>query len=330
MKFTQFTIARDIFVKKLVLILGILSLVSCSSEPKRIPQTYQPIRPVEAIRPQASIGPFPKPQALSSAVDFWRKTYGEWSRSQVAIHDDRYLDMVYEVVSLPNVAGEGLDGYQKDMIEQYKSVWRERLTTLDMKMRYQAELTAEDKSLLQRIQKSGKLVDSFLPGAADRVRAQRGTKERFRKGIDISRAYISEFKKTFREAGLPEELAYLPHVESSFQPHAKSSAGAVGMWQFTKGAAKTFMPDHNDVDRRLDPFVSAQGAANYLSYAYRKLGNWPSAVTSYNHGIGGMNKAQNTVGADFSRIVSDYNGPAFGFASRNYYAQFLAALELAS
>ena len=90
------------------------------------------------------------------------------------------------------------------------------------------------------------------------------------------------------------------------------------------------MPSTKRVDQRLDPFASAIGAARYLSYAYNKLGDWPTAITSYNHGIGGMKRAQSQVGRDFSRIVNTYDGPAFGFASRNYYAQFLAAREIAS
>ena len=173
-----------------------------------------------------------------------------------------------------------------------------------------------------------------MNGAAERVRAQRGTRERFKHGLEISRRYDRQFRKIFRDAGLPEDLAYLPHVESSFQPTAKSSAGAVGMWQFTTAAAKTFMPaghSHSHrVDHRLDPFASAIGAARYLSFAYSKLGDWPSAITSYNHGIGGMKRAQDQVGRDFVRIVETYASPAFGFASRNYYAQFLAALEIAN
>jgi len=60
------------------------------------------------------------------------------------------------------------------------------------------------------------------------------------------------------------------------------------------------------------------------------LGDWPSAITSYNHGVGGMKRAQNQVGRDFVSIVDTYDGPAFGFASRNYYAQFLAARDIAS
>jgi membrane-bound lytic murein transglycosylase D len=72
------------------------------------------------------------------------------------------------------------------------------------------------------------------------------------------------------------------------------------------------------------------GAANYLKHAYKKLNDWPAAITSYNHGIGGMKRAQNQVGRDFVQIVDTYTGPAFGFASRNYYAQFLAAREIAN
>jgi membrane-bound lytic murein transglycosylase D len=102
------------------------------------------------------------------------------------------------------------------------------------------------------------------------------------------------------------------------------------MWQFTKAAAQTFMPGGDRVDQRLDPFASVVGAARYLSYAYNKLGDWPTAITSFNHGIGGMKRAQNQVGSDFVSIVDTYTSPSFGFASRNYYAQFLAAREIAS
>jgi len=180
------------------------------------------------------------------------------------------------------------------------------------------------------MESGGRSISAVLPGASERVRGQRGTRERFKRGLEISNHYDRQFRDIFRNAGLPEELAYLPHVESSFQPAARSSAGAVGMWQFTKGAAQSFMPDGNKVDRRMDPFASAIGAARYLSHAYNILGDWPSALTSYNHGIGGMKRAQRYMGPDFMRIVDYYSGPAFGFASRNYYAQFLAAREIAN
>jgi len=274
-------------------------------------------------------GLFPKPGALEPAVEFWRKTYAVWQRSEVAYHDDRYMDVVYEVMPLPGYVAEGLTPAQKQAMNERRDFWKARLAGLESKIRYNAPLDALDKQLISRLESSGRPLTTILSGASDRVRAQRGTKERFKRGLEISGRYNLQFRKIFRDAGLPEDLAFLPHVESSFQPAARSSAGAVGMWQFTKAAAQTFMPGNESVDRRLDPFASANGAARYLSYAYGKLTDWPAAITSYNHGIGGMKRAQNRVGRDFVRIVEDYDGPAFGFASRNYYAQFLAAREIA-
>jgi membrane-bound lytic murein transglycosylase D len=84
------------------------------------------------------------------------------------------------------------------------------------------------------------------------------------------------------------------------------------------------------VDERLDPVASARGAARYLSHAHGKLSSWPLALTSYNHGIAGMQKARDAVGDDFMSIVHRYDHPKFGFASRNFYAEFLAARDVAS
>jgi len=295
--------------------------------PSTPPQNfYTP--PQNFYRPEIRSGAFQEPWELRPAVDFWRKTYVVWRRSEIAVHDNRYLDVIYEVMALPGDVGESLTSGQKEMVKQRCDFWKAQLAVLESKLRHNMPLNAHDRQIIAKLQANGRPLNSVLAGAAERVRSQRGTRERFLKGLAISRRYDQQFRKIFRNAGLPEDLALLPHVESSFQPAAKSSAGALGMWQFTKGAAKTFMPDGGKIDRRLDPFASAIGAARYLSYAYKKLGDWPTAITSYNHGIGGMKRAQNQVGRDFVHIVKNYDGPSFGFASRNYYAQFLAAREI--
>lgn len=320
------------------LFLVVVLLNACSSSPHRertativkpmiIPQ---PTPAAPAYKPSAYSGVFEKPAAIEPAVEFWRKTYGVWSRSEVAFHDDRHMDVIYEVMNLPGYVGEGLTNDQKDLISQRREFWKAQIAALEGKLRYGAALNNTDKYIISKIEASGKPLNSVLNGASDRLRSQRGTRERFRRGLEMSGRYDLQFRKIFRDAGLPEDLAYLPHVESSFQLTAKSSAGAVGLWQFTNAAAKTFIPGHDRLDQRHDPFVSANGAARYLSYAYGKLGDWPTAITSYNHGIGGMKRAKNSVGGDFNRIVDTYDGPAFGFASRNYYAQFLAAREIAN
>ncbi|MGR8978747.1 MAG: lytic transglycosylase domain-containing protein [Gammaproteobacteria bacterium] len=305
-------------------------------------------------RSATHFGPFQKPPELEPAVEFWRKTYTLWHGSEVAFHDDRYLNVIYEVMVVPGYVDDSLTTEQKEIIKQRRDFWKAQLSALESKLRYNVPLNANDRQLIAKLESSGGQLNSVLDGAAERVRSQRGIRERFRQGLEISRRYDLKFRKIFRDAGLPEDLAYLPHVESSFQASAKSSAGAVGIWQFTKHTAKRFMPasykqnssrshshkqrrsrsgSHNQrrrVDPRLDPYASTIGAACYLSYAYNILGDWPTAITSYNHGISGMKRAQNQVGRDFVRIVETYNSPAFGFASRNFYAQFLAAREIAS
>jgi membrane-bound lytic murein transglycosylase D len=90
------------------------------------------------------------------------------------------------------------------------------------------------------------------------------------------------------------------------------------------------MDVNGTIDERLDPIICADSAARYLSAAHRKLGNWPLAITSYNHGKGGVANAKAQYGSDIGRIVKNYKGRAFGFASRNFYASFVAAREVAS
>ncbi len=83
------------------------------------------------------------------------------------------------------------------------------------------------------------------------------------------------------------------------------------------------------VDERLDPYSATDAAANLMLYNYRLVGTWPLAVTAYNHGPGGLRRAQDELGtSDIATIVKRYQGRTFGFASRNFYVAFLAALEV--
>jgi hypothetical protein len=272
---------------------------------------------------------FPRPPEIEPQVAFWRKVYSKWGKSQVAIHDKVHMGIIYDVFDVPGGDADTFSAWQKDYIQQRLTDWKIRLSALEDKVSSGMALDSDERELVQHItEKTGHR--NAIHGASERLRHQRGMKERFMRGLEIGRRYDDQFRHIFRNAGLPEDLAYLPHVESSFQYNAHSSAGALGIWQFTSGAAKMFMNGNSSAAARLDPINSTHGAARYLAYAYDKLGSWPLAVTSYNHGIGGMQRAKNVHGHDFVSIVKHYNGPAFGFASRNYYAEFLAARDIAS
>lgn len=105
-------------------------------------------------------------------------------------------------------------------------------------------------------------------------------KDRFRDGLIRSGAYIDEIKRIFRSQGLAEDLAYLPHVESSFNPKAYSKFGASGMWQFTRSTGKHYMKVGYTIDERRDPIISSHAAAKLLRHNYQKLHNWPLALTA--------------------------------------------------
>lgn len=329
---------RITLVPTLIAILATIGLGGCSSPtpPRQQRQTVAASETTPAFeyrQPAARSyrsgdDDFPRPADLEPQIDFWRKVYGTWSRSQVAIHDDRYVGIVYELVDLPGSITEGYTAQQKELVRERKDYWQQRMRYLEEAWVQNRTLGAPDKAIMSRLEAAAARPDAVL-GAADRVRAQRGLRERFKRGLEISARYEQTFRRIFSDAGLPEDLAYLPHVESSFQAHAKSSAGAVGIWQFTRSAAERFMTMNDVVDERLDPVASARGAARYLRYALGKLSVWPLALTSYNHGIAGMQRARESVGEDFMRIVRHYDHPKFGFASRNFYAEFLAARDIA-
>jgi membrane-bound lytic murein transglycosylase D len=136
-------------------------------------------------------------------------------------------------------------------------------------------------------------------------------------------------ERTFREAGLPIELTRLPLIESCFNVQAYSKAGAAGIWQFIPATGRRFLRIDGLIDERRDPLAATRAAARYLAILYDELGSWPLAITSYNHGPVGISRAVDEVGSrDIATIVRRYDGNAFGFASRNFYAEFLAAVEV--
>jgi membrane-bound lytic murein transglycosylase D len=168
-----------------------------------------------------------------------------------------------------------------------------------------------------------------LGQAAEDLRWQLGQSDRFRAGLVRAGAWEPHIGEVLANLGLPAEIAALPHVESSFDPYAYSKVGAAGLWQFMRSTGRRFMRIDTAVDERLDPYRATEAAAQLLSYNYRLLGSWPLAITAYNHGAEGMRRAREQLGTDdIVRIVREYHSPSFGFASRNFYVSFLAALSV--
>ncbi|HEX7547404.1 MAG TPA: lytic transglycosylase domain-containing protein, partial [Candidatus Methylomirabilis sp.] len=165
--------------------------------------------------------------------------------------------------------------------------------------------------------------------AADNIRVQQGLRQKVDEGLLRARKLLPRILAILREHKLPMELAALPMVESSYDPQAYSKAGAVGLWQFIRSTGKQYLAITRKRDDRRDPIRATEAAAHLLRHNYEALGSWPLAIIAYNHGKGGILMARATVGSSaIEEIIARYNGPRFGFASRNFYAEFLAALEV--
>jgi membrane-bound lytic murein transglycosylase D len=104
-----------------------------------------------------------------------------------------------------------------------------------------------------------------------------------------SRRYIDRIVKELNEAGLPEELAWLPLVESGFNVSALSPARALGLWQFIPSTGYKFGLKRDDwIDERLDPEKSTKAAIAYLQELHRMFGDWTTVLASYNSGEGNV------------------------------------------
>lgn len=110
--------------------------------------------------------------------------------------------------------------------------------------------------------------------------------------LGLSNYYFPIFEEALLRYGLPLELKYMTVVESRLKPTALSRAGALGLWQFVYRTGKSYgLRIDSYVDERMDAEKSADAAARYLRDAYKILGDWPLAISSYNCGIGNVNKA---------------------------------------
>lgn len=262
---------------------------------------------------------FSIPPGLKHRVEFWKKVYSKYSTSQVIIHDIDNPNKIYEVVTID---GDKLSKRAKDRkLNRVKAKYQKILRKLSKIGINSPRLNPEERRVAGIARKN-------FGTAARNIRFQVGQKDRFRQGLVRSGQYMVRIKKIFRSFDLPEELTVLPHVESSFQARAYSSAGAAGIWQFTRSTGRLFMNINYQVDDRRDPILSTYAAAKLLKLNFEHLNNWPLAITAYNHGLHGMKKAKRLHGDSIGGIIRKYKSRSFGFASSNFYAEFLAALDV--
>lgn len=256
-------------------------------------------------------------EGLESRIEFWKKVYTQYGQDDVIIHDRVHVNLIYDV------AAKGEQASKVSAVE-------EALAEIQANLNSPENLSPVAALIRDAITSNGlPLTQESISELRENIHTQFGIKERFRDGVIRSGRYLDAFQEVFANEGLPADIALLPLVESSFENRALSSAGAAGIWQFTRGTGRLYLKVNRKLDERLDPTKATRAAARLLRDNYEALGSWPLAITAYNHGRGGMLRAQSEVGSsDMSKVIDEYTGPLFGYASMNFYSEFLAAVDV--
>lgn len=287
----------------------------------------------EEFSPSKIRGKFKIPPSLEADVAFWRYIYGKYNSDQVVFHDPKYLHIIYRVLDFKNYKNLRLSENEirkarGDRVELEK----EKIIAILEKLSDEnssGNLSSEEyriKKLFDNVNE----IDRFKKASERGIRAQEGQKNKFLEGLKYSGRYLGEIESIFELEGLPPELTRLIFVESMFNPRAHSSAGAKGIWQFMESTARHYSLNINStIDERADPIIASYAAANLLKDNYQELGKWELAVNAYNAGKGRLKQAIRELGtSDITRIIKEFEHPSYGFASRNFYLEFLAALDI--
>lgn len=245
---------------------------------------------------------FKVPKGFESRVEFWKKIYTKYTTSQGVIHDTEDVNIIYKEVDFKEINED------KELTNRQKEKKKQKLV----------------ESLKKNI-----IADNPKLKMAD-LRFQLGQKDRIQNAIYVSGRYIEDFEDVFRQNNLPVELVRLVFVESSFNVLARSKVGASGLWQIMPSNARPYKMMSKAVDKRNHPMEATKLASKILKNNYMMLGDWSLAVTGYNHGpTGVLNMTKKYKTRSLVELVDNVNSrKSFGFASKNFYASFLAILDV--
>lgn len=275
----------------------------------------------------------PKESAL--IIKFWQDIYTKYSSQHAIIHHAEYPEIVYEVLDFQNINQDSsLSETKKEELRnlQIRSAKERILFSLNKLAENDdpSTLNSYDQNIVEIFKNLAHPPKYSQSAEMKLIRFQLGQSDRMREAIEKSGKYLPMMEEIFRKEGLPKELTRIVFVESSFNVSSYSKVGASGLWQIMPYVAKGNLKINAQVDYRNHPVEATKLAAKILKYNYLVLGSWPLAVTAYNHGVNGVKRLIeiNQTKDLYEIIDSGTHTNSFGFASRNFYYSFLAALEV--
>lgn len=212
-------------------------------------------------------------------------------------------------------------------IDSILNSWHARtlLNTLDHSYRTEENIKTSDTLYAERLQSMQTIINMpynrMVRSCIDRYATVNRSLVSYMLGM--SEFYMPIIEEEIDRAGVPQELKYLPIIESALNPKAVSRANAKGLWQFMFSTAKLYgLKSNNYIDERFDPIKSTKAAIRYLSDLHKLFGKWELAIAAYNCGPGNVKKAiiRSDGKTDFWKIY--YWLPR---ETRGYLPMFIAA-----
>ena len=265
---------------------------------------------------------------LARRVRFWQRVFTEWTNNDFVINSELYPEIVL-AIGKPRIAYKSHKprAARKVSRHMYRKIRHFKRILYRMNRKSPTSFTPEEKRI-EAIMAHIKDPHKYRI-AARSLRLQNGNQDSFVAGLARSAKFLPHIKKAFKEVGVPEELSYIAFIESSFNPKAISKVGASGAYQIMPGTGKDFLRIYGGIDERRDPIKSGRAAAKVFKQSYKVTGTWPLAVTGYNHGPYGLKKASKRLGTtDLESIIRRNKARTFGYASKNFYVEFLAIVDV--
>jgi membrane-bound lytic murein transglycosylase D len=288
---------------------------------------------------------FRVPAPLRSTVSLWLRVYTEYSSEQTVFFDKKHPEVIYEVMDFRDLKRSARNPMAYEImrdrrLKKHMAEYRAAFGSLAKKSKCGA-LTPESSNLTPIERKI--LASIAVSDHHHKIREwnsgfhiQTGQRDSIVKGLLSAETFFPKMEEIFEDLDVPKELTRIPLVESSFNLLANSKVGAQGVWQFMPASGKEYMKVNPalGIDERLSPLKATIAAARLLHRNLVVAGNWPLAITAYNHGYTGirhLSADQRSMALDgrlFS-LCSDNNKhrTTLGYASSNYYAEFLALLH---
>lgn len=273
-------------------------------------------------------------------VRFWFMIYTKFTSSQAVIHDKSNLSLVYKVLDYSSLQEKGMPKNVIYVLQQKTT--QEKLNQLRDDLGFMAKnpFSLEPKAkIIYRILKEAEVKvpiaekerSLFFNKLKENIRSQTGQKNFIRDGMVRSLPYRQFIHEFFGAKGLPEELFAIPFLESSFNPRAESKVAASGVWQFMPLIASYYLPKRTtQLDYRFSIAVSSVGAAFLLYENFKIMKSWDLAVTAYNSGTKHLLRTKRELASSntsLEDIIKHSDSVHFGFASKNFYSEFLALIH---